>query len=793
VATLSYEVGAIFSIVDEATPALTRIGEAFSRLAEQATALNAKFATIGEQAFSGMQARLAETSTGMQRLVRQADELAGAFSRADAASRGMAPGGGVGGGRGGGRRNPNDPLGEDWANARWMNANEDQIYNRNYALAQQQNAAIDRQRGAREDNGLYGPAPRPYWGEGDDFANATAENRDMDVVEANRRRQAQYDNAQRDAEARNAANRSAMVGGAIGGVFHGMMPIIGGGLGFMAEKGSFTKDLALQQSLVEMGYDPNDPNFEALKEQLKGKVSEGTRGTIYSETKGANALPGITGQFSAVFATPEERREKFETMLPTGLRFAEVAEQYHRGSLQSSLAAGVGYAHMTHRYGGKPLEEGLNHLLALSLATGDTVAGELGVLRYSVPLGEAAGIDADKIAALTGFFQVMGFTGTTAGTGVGQMLTGLSQTGGPISANLAASRTRDLERTFEKTFSLEPSRLHEVREKGGTAHVRAMKELGLYNEAGQVEDRVAPGGKVDSDEMMRRIALALRQHTNIEDLKILRDAFTVRGSREAALFTDPTLVPKLLTFLENMKNPPSAVSMQAAIAATPMQQFEQMLANFSNIGTTLADRTLPGLNDAMKTLNYYLIGFNTFLKEHPTIAAAGGWGGLTVAASAALGAGMWGANKILAGPRAAWNWLIPGEGAAAATGAATGVTGSAGGAWGASLMGLARFLPVAALVDQVLSYAGTETGSAKIESMVFNRRAGPRADAVPVVTTPNVTNNFTLNLSGVFDEMMKSSIVSWITSNLATHVANASSEGQGTLASPYTTPGAIGF
>jgi hypothetical protein len=797
VATLSYEVGAIFSIVDEATPALTRIGEAFSRLAEQADTLNKTFSTIGERAFSGMQARLTEASDGMSRLIRQADELAGAFSRADAASRGMAPGAG-GGGRGGGGPRARDEalatydgINEDRRNANWMNANQNQIYNRDYAAANRVNDNMDWQQSQRNDYGLYGPAPRPYWGEGDEFANANAENRQMDVAEANRQRQRKYDEAERDASIR---NRNAMIGGAAGGVLHGAGPFVGAALGYGAFKGSMTEDLALQQSLTEMGYDPKDPNFAALKDQLREQVSAGTQGTIYSESKGANALPGLTGQFSAVFGSPEERREKFESMLPTGLRFAEVAEQYHRGSLQSSLGAGIGYAHMTHRYGGPELDEGLNHLLALSLATGDTVAGELGVLRYSVPLGEAAGIDADKIAALTGFFQVMGFTGTTAGTGVGQMLTGLSQTGGPISANLASSRTRDLEHTFEKTFNLEPSRLHEVRQKGGTAHVEAMKELGLYDAAGKVEERVAPGGRVDSDEMMRRIAAALQRHTPIEDLKILRDAFTVRGSREAALFTDPTLVPKLLTFLENMAHPPSAVSMQQAIAGTPLQQFEQMLANFANIGNTLATQTLPGLNDALKVMNTYLISFNTFLKEHPTAAAVGGWGAAGLITATALGAGATAVGKLMAGPRAIWNWgrgLAGGEGGAAAAGGEAAVTG---GGLGAGLMGLSRFLPVAALVDQVLSYAGTETGSAKIESMVFNRRAGPRADAAPTTTAPaSVTNNFTLNLSGMIDEAMKSNIVTWVTGHLSTAITHASTEGQGTMSSPYTTPGAIGF
>jgi hypothetical protein len=795
VATLSYEVGAIFSIVDEATPALTRIGEAFSRLAEQATTLNQRFSTIGESAFTGLQAKLAEVGMEMDRLVGRADALAGAFSRADAASRGMAPGSGGGGGGGpggrGGRGERDRQLNEDIANARWMNSNENQIYARNYQSALRDNEAIDRQRSMREDYGLYGPSPRPYWGENDELANANEENRRMDAESASRRRQAQYDQAERDSSVR---NRNALAGGAIGGVLKGSGPLMALGLGYGSFHAAMTEDLGLQQALTEMGYDPKDPNFGALKEQLRQQVSAGTQGTIYSEAKGGTSLPGVAGQFSGVFATPEERREKFEAMLPTGLRFAEVAEQYHRGSLQSSLAAGIGYAHMTHRYGGKELDEGLDHLLALSLATGDTVANEVGVLRYSVPLGEAAGIDPDKIAALTGFFQVMGFSGTTAGTGVGQMLTGLSQTGGPISANLSASRTRDVERAFEKTFSLEPERLHEVRKKGGTAHVEAMKELGLYNAAGQVDEKVAPGGKVDTDEMMARIAGALQKHTNIEDLKILRDAFTVRGSREAALFTDPTLVPKLLTFLENMKHPPSATSMQAAIAGTPIQQFEQMLANLSNIGNTLATQTLPGLNEALKVMNAGLIGINTFLKEHPVAAEAAGWTAAGLAGTAAIGVGASAVAKVMAGPRAIWNWgrgLIAGEGGAAA-GEASAVTG-AGGGLGGGLMAIGRFLPIAALVEQVLSYAGTETGSAKIENMVFNRRAGPRADAVPPPAPPSVTNHFNLNISGVIDDVMKSSIVNWVTGSLATAVTHSSTDGAGTMSSPYTVPGAIGF
>lgn len=613
--------------------------------------------------------------------------------------------------------------------------------------------------------------------------NAEAENRNRDQVAK----------VERD---KRAATIGGLTGAAshVGGIFKGMGPI-GGALGaFSAEKNAMLEDRALTESLQEMGYSPTDPGFPALMEQLRTTVQASTSNSIYSDVRGSLAMPGTAGQFGAVFATPEERLSKYQAILPAAMRFAEVSEQYGRGDLRTSLRAGINYSHMTGRYEEKPLESGLDHLLALALATGDTVAAEQGILKYSVPLGRAAGVDPDDIAALTGFFQVMGFTGTTAGTGVGQLLMGLTTTGGPVAAHLRSPQQKELERTFESALHLGPAKeLHAVRESRGDKHGAALHELGFTDGAGKPVEGLEPGGKLNEKKFISILETGLGAHTPMEDLELLRNAFTVRGSREAALLSDPATVGKLTTFLENMTHPQSARTMQAELQTRPLQQWEQMLANLSNVGNTLATTTLPGLNTMIVGINGLLVGVNEFLKQHQTIATGAAWAALAAAGAWATGiigkgvGGLW--RGTLAPAARAASSLIPGVGEGALMDASIG--GGSG-----SVMGMPLLGPLGVLGGAVLG-GGLLAGKAGAPMVDDYGRpvgnwGGPRAAGAP--PPANITINMGgLSISGLFDAAMKSTILSWITSAFTTANANAGGQVQGSHESPYTGMAGMGF
>ena len=749
--TLSFEVGAIFSI--EAGPAISALGE----VARAFTMLDDALTTSVEQ-----------TTSAVDRMIAQIARVGEAW-RVAAAEAGGAMGGGRGGGGGGGR-------GGRLINPPGAGRPEEEGY-----------VGYDE---AGRMNDRYDQGQR---------MNAEAENRNRDQIS---REEAAADAA----EARAATRRSRDRWKLGNNIFSGMGPFVAPFLGYEAEKGAMTEDRALAQSLIEMGFSPNDPGFPAMVEEMRGKVYGATTGTIYSESHAAGALPGTAGQFGAVFKTPEERRQAYMNILPGAVKFGEVAEQFHRGGLQESVAAAIAYSNMTHTtQDPKAFGTSLDTLLAIALTTGNTVAGEQNIMKYSVPIGEAAGVDANKTAAITGFFEMMGMRGTTAGTGVGQLFMGLTNTGGPLAAQQQSQKT--LERGFEFALHMDPKALHEVAKSRGSEHVKAMEALHLYDATGHVAKDVAPGGKLDADVFFEKIDTYLKSGVNrIDAMGVLAKAFTVRGSREADLFTDPQMFDRLVTYLETVLHPKSVEELQKELATRPLQQFEQMLANIANIGNTLATSTLSPLNDMFKEINIGLINFNDWLKANPLAQEVGGWGLLI--AGVVTGLGLFGAGiKIVT------------TGLSVFAGAAT-EAGAAATAVGIGLRGLLGILtPLLALkgdtgpdappTKDYQSYlnkehakflaqhpmtwgadpehhAGVAPGDPRrqLRSMTDSEHHSGLSPASPL--TVNITNTF----SGITDvptmlARMRDSLADGIKSALS----HMSSDPHGTGASVYTSPG----
>lgn len=820
----SFVIGSIFELdVNQAEAGLTKLGSLFEAISASMkevagqgeglfTAWTAGFARVGEaaEAMSGAASGAFERiGAGAGAAIAQIDALAAAWTRAGRAAA-DAQGGSAGElivrvrpQRGGGSEPGLWGTPGQWANAQWENRNANQVYNRDYMAAQRANADIDRRAG----EGLIGPPDRPYYGEGDDWANAQWEDANRDQIYRSQRAGAEQENAARD---RAAATRAGAVAGAVGhgsGVLSGMAPLAGAIAPFEAEKAAMTENRSLTQALIEMGYKPGDPGFGALVEQLRQTVYAGSVGTIYSEAQAANMLPGTAGQFGAVFATPDERRKNYEAILPTILHFAEVAEQYHRGDLASSVKAAIGYSHMTRRYTSDQLGPGLDEMMAIVLGTGETVAAEQNILKYSVPLGQAAGVSPDDAAALTGFFQVMGFGGSTAGTGVGQLYMGMTHTGGRLAAQQHEQRIASV---FEHTMHMDPGRLQAVAKSRGSLHDQAMEAMHLYDASGHVAADVAPGGKLNQAVMLQRIEEYLTTHTSVQDLSTLANAFTVRGSREAAILNDPAVIGKLVTFIESVRHPTSVNALQQDLATTPLQQFQQMLANISNIGNTLATPTLTGLNSLFQTTNQYLTGFNAWLKEHQEVAKAVGYTGLAGGAATALG---------LAGVAARWLYTHSGASAAVggveslvqAVGPRVGITGLTG--WMGLLNEAAGAGLFAADVAQHLvspKYTNPRTGQPDYDWWLLHQATqpppggagahpnaslpGPRAGLTPQATAtpaaaPNVSIVNHITVSGLIEPHVWDLMLKKLNDSLRSAMEHlGGGDAKGSFVSPYTQP-----
>lgn len=832
--SLSYEVGAVFMIEDRATSVLTEISRAFESLGELAASIEERLMGIGEGAFAPLMAGLERATSATQLMVDQVGRVADAWGAAASAAEryGIAAGGagGVGGGRGGGaaaggaegeaaaaaagaaggggrRRGGRQPavsdeereaarqLAEDRRNAEAINRNENQIYSRQEAAARRDNASynarMSRQQRERGGGGIYGPSPYEIEG-ADSYEEAGRMNERFDSGE---RLNAEAENSnfnqvQRRRESERAARtrtEDAAIGH-IGGVFSGLGPMIGLGAGYGAYKGAFEEDRSLAQSLQEMGYDPRAPGFQGLMDEMRGKVSGATANTIYSESHGASVLPGTAGQFSGLYNTPDTRKQAYEAVLPEALKFAEVAEQYHRGSIGESYKAGIGYLTMTGQTDEKGATLGLAQLLNLSLATGNSISREQDTLKYALPIAKAAGADLNDAAALTGMMEILGFRGTTAGTGVGQIIVGLTNTGGPVAAQ--QQREQNVAKAFESILHLDPkSAQRAVKAPHEKEHDIALRELHLTDATGKISQEVAPGGSLNMQALIEHISGSLQTMTPMRGLEVLRNAFTVRGSREAAELKDPETVARLLDFFKIQKDPPKIDELQKQLATRPLQQFEQMLANIANIGNTLATATLGPLNESFKTMNTWLVGFNNFLKEHQTIAATGGWAAGASVTAAAVGVGAraaWRLTGARALYRGASSLLSGAGGAAEAAGPAIGEEALAG-LGGGSLLG-----PLGLLGGGLLA-AGSAAGGMNAPMVDdYGRQIGTWGGK-PNAMTPQ-QNHVTVSLGpvtmyGVPDDSSLHSFMKKLTDGIRDAMSHMTSDAAGTGMSMYTQPG----
>lgn len=387
----------------------------------------------------------------------------------------------------------------------------------------------------------------------------------------------------------------------------GMATVLEGAGAVMAGREAMREDVALRGALMAMGFAPGSTEYDKGIARLRKLAGDSAVGTIVNEQRTASTMPGAAGVLGFGGSDPASREiamKKFETIFPTLLRLGESAEMLHLGSTDEAMTAAIGYAHMTNRYNPAELEKGLDKLMNIARMTHETVAGEASVLKYSVPIAKAAGIEPDDAAMLTGFLQVLGFSGTTAGTGLGQLISGLA----PIT----------------------------ITKHGANKKAQALQALGLMDKNGKITESVAPGGRVDADSLLQHVADFAKGHKPIDVLAVLREAFTVRGMRVAGAMEDPESISRMVTFVEQINRLPGARATQEALAQAPLQTFEQMIARFADTGNIIATQTLPGLKAAFEGVTGALEGVNKVLRADPEDAALVGYGTI----GAILGGGM---------------------------------------------------------------------------------------------------------------------------------------------------------
>lgn len=395
-------------------------------------------------------------------------------------------------------------------------------------------------------------------------------------------------------------------------------------------------------------------------------------------------------------------------------------------------------------------------------------------------------MDADDTAIATGYLQNRGFNSSTAGTGLSAMILGALNTGGGIDAHLERAR-RSMNAEFEHSLHMTHAQSLAREGTSRSAHVAALRALGITDAHGNLTT-VDQHGNFDLAKLEQDIYQFAQTHTHQEALEALHGAFGTRGERIAGIFTEPDAMQREQRFRNAVNTSPTASQIQGDLSQASMQQFEQMLANLSNIGNTLATSTLQPLNATLKATNQLLQGFDGWLQQHHTATEATA-GGLLGLGGLMLFGGIRGAARLFGLTRA-------GSAGRAVAGAAE--TGLLARAW-PILLGSALWNVNPA--DFGLGVLNETPGQAA--SGIWHWLAGgpassgaPRqppggaaATAQPQAPQQVHVNVGPISMNGIADQSTFESLLSKLTDAIKAALAHTSGAGGGSDLSPFTGAG----
>lgn len=349
------------------------------------------------------------------------------------------------------------------------------------------------------------------------------------------------------------------------------------------------------QSAVEL-FDPaalRDAKRLAADEKRMDELARRTAiGTIYTTTETAQAYQMLAFMLrtAPAFQGPQKFAH-FEALAPIVLRASEVATMQHLGTLEENMIAMTRYAHLLGAYAPKLMTAASNQLLATAEVTHEPLTRLEKIMAYSVPLARGLGVSVSDTALITGAL-IQGGLGQKAGVAVARILTGMLQTGGPITASLQTALD-----------TLGSNAVH-YKGKQLKSHILGLHELGILNAAGSltVTDKA---GDVVWSKVIAAIDAASKRLPKQAFANAVYAAFGMRGSRAANLL--PVLGKLVDSFEKAVTETPTALQQQMLFAQTTQQQLQQLLARVIDVGNALATFLLPALN---KLLDVLLAIFN---------------------------------------------------------------------------------------------------------------------------------------------------------------------------------------
>jgi len=368
---------------------------------------------------------------------------------------------------------------------------------------------------------------------------------------------------------------------------------------------------ALTQSLSGFNMQ-NEPTAQRQHDldTLHALAQIGAMGTIFTEEQTSQAFDMLAAMLRTAPAFQGvDKFQNFAAIAPIILRAPEVAQMRNLGSLDDNMRALVQYAHLTGDYTPAGMTRRTDQLLAIAEAVGLPFGQLERIMSMAIPMARSVGASVSETALLTAAL-VQGGLGGRSGFAMGQIFSGLLQTGGPLSATLQ-NELESVNRSLGGTA-------HRFTHSEMNEHIAGLVRLGLMNSLGQLTVLNSAGG-VDIARVVTDIDASGHRMDPIAFGNALRNAFSVRGQRGAELLkVMDQLTPALFAAVNST---PGAAAQQAAFAATPLQQFEQVIARLEDIGNILATTILPDFLLLEGGLLAFLNAVDDFLAKHKFLAS----------------------------------------------------------------------------------------------------------------------------------------------------------------------------
>jgi hypothetical protein len=344
-----------------------------------------------------------------------------------------------------------------------------------------------------------------------------------------------------------------------------------GALAYGVYEESEVEDVAARAMITGQIKVDDGMRYSDAYKQLRDVIQRNSISGGFSPKDVGEAVLGSERQFSGL-AFPK-RMQVLNTALPFAMQEARLKET----NLKESMEALVGLAHMTGTYDPVKLPELYRKFAYASQLTPKSLPQYVNALSYAMPsLVGGMGMDPDAIMFLTAMNQQAGIGSSKAGTWIQAFFSKLMPATG---ANLTKSKEK---------------------------HNEALTNIGLLGANGKPTWMVT-GQSGKTDWMASLIKLSqilpkgLAAQSDVTRMQTMDDVFGKQGGREAGLFNIPEFIgqfPQLARQLDMAKGGDDVLNQYGE--GSPVQQSRQAFAELTAVLMDLGQVVLPPLTESLK-------------------------------------------------------------------------------------------------------------------------------------------------------------------------------------------------